>query len=85
MHEGHIIVDEIRNRDPTIRATCSTADGNPEIVVRNEFDPRRQDMIIAWAKALKREGRVHRSITIEFHKEIPHSNVPDTLLRVVEF
>ena len=86
MHEGHIIVDEIKAHDPTVNATwTNTDDGQPNVVVRKVFDPDKQDTIIAWAKAVKQQGRVHRHITIDFQKEIPHSDVPDTVLRTVEF
>jgi hypothetical protein len=85
MHEGRIVVDEIKAHNSTIGVTWGTTDGHPEVVVRNVFDSDKQDMIIAWAKAVKNQGRVHRPITLEFHKEIPHSHVDDTILRTVEF
>jgi hypothetical protein len=85
MHEGHIIVDEIKVHNSAISVTWGTTDGHPEVVVRNVFESDKQDMIVAWAKAVKNQGRVHRPITLEFHKEIPHSHIDDTILRTVEF
>jgi hypothetical protein len=85
MHEGHIIVNEIKAHDPTISATWSTAGNHPEVVVRNVFDVKKQDMIVGWAKGVKQQGRVRRRITLEFHKEITGNHVPDTILRAVEF
>jgi hypothetical protein len=85
MHEGHIIVDEIKAHDSTISVTWGTTDGHPEVVVRGVFEPDKQDTILGWAKAVKNQGRVHRPITLEFHREIPHSHIADTVLRTVEF
>ena len=85
MHEGHLIVDEIKAHDSSINATWTTDNrSQPNVVIRNVFEPAKQDLIISWAKAVKSQGRVRRHITIDFQKEIPHSDVPDTLLRTVE-
>jgi hypothetical protein len=86
MHEGHIIVDEIKAHDPSINATWTNDDrGQPNIVIRNVFDRETQDAIVSWAQAVKTAGRVRRHITIDFQKEIPHSDVPDTILRTEHF
>jgi hypothetical protein len=86
MHEGHVIVDEIKVHDPSINVTWTNDDhGQPDVVVRNVFDREKQDAILSWAKAVKREGRVKRHITVDFQKEIPHNDLPDTILRTEEF
>jgi len=86
MREGHVIVDEIKAHDPSINATWTTDErGQPEIVIRNVFDSDKQEAIIAWAKAVKSQGRVRRRIVIDFQKEIPNSHVDDTILRTIEF
>ena len=86
MHEGHVIVDEIKAHDPFINATWTTDDrGQPDVVIRNVFDFDKQEAIIAWAKAVKRQGRVQRHIVIDFQKEIPNSHIDDTILRTMEF
>ena len=86
MHEGHLIVDEIKAHDPSINATWTTGNhAQPNVVIRNVFDPAKQDMIISWAKAMKAQGRVRRHVTIDFQKEVPHSDVPDTVLRTATF
>ncbi len=86
MHEGHVIVDEIKAHEPSINATWVTDDrAQPNVVIRNVFDRRQQDMILSWAKAVKAQGRVQRHITVDFQKEIPRSHVPDTILRSETF
>ena len=85
MHASRIVVDEIKAHNSTISVIWGTTDGHPEVVVRNVFDPDKQDMIIAWAKAVKNQGRVHRPIALEFHKEIPHSHIDDTILVLSSF
>jgi hypothetical protein len=86
MHEGHVIVDQIKAQDPSINATWTLDDdGQPDVVIRNVFDREKQDMILAWAKAVKQQGRVHRRISLDFQQETPHSSLPDTILRTEHF
>ena len=86
MHEAHLIVDEIKAHDPSINATWTTGNhGQPNVVIRNVSDPAYQDMIISWAKAVKVQGRVRWHVTIDFQKEVPHTDVPDTVLRTATF
>jgi hypothetical protein len=85
MHEGHVIVDEIHAHDPSINATWTTDGDQPNVVIRNVFDREKQDTILAWAKAVKQQGRVHRRISLDFQKETPHSSLSDTFLRTEHF
>ena len=86
MHEGHVIVEQIKAQDPSINATWTLDDnGQPDVVIRNVFDRENQDVILAWAKAVKQQGRVHRRISLDFQQETPHSSLPDTILRTEHF
>jgi hypothetical protein len=86
MHENHVIVDEIKAHDPSVNATWTTDDdAQPDVVIRNVLDRDKQDAILAWAKAVKQQGRVRRRISLDFQTETPHSSVPDTILRTEHF
>lgn len=86
MHQAHIIVDDIHTHDPSVNATWTLDDdGCPNVVIRNVFDRQQQDAILAWAKAVKRQGRVHARVALHFQKEIPNSSAPDTILRSEHF
>jgi hypothetical protein len=86
MREGRVIADAIHEHDPSVHVDWTTDDhGHPNLVIHNVFDTEKQDEVIAWAKAAKAQGRVHRHIVIDFQKEIPHSSQPDIILREVAF
>ena len=86
MHQGRVIVDDIKTHDPSVSATWTLDDdGYPNVAICNVFDREHQDAILAWAKAVKQRGAVHGRIALDFQKEIPHSSVPDTILRSEHF
>jgi hypothetical protein len=86
MHEGHVVADAIHEHDTSVHVDWTTdGHGHPNLVVHNVFDTAKQDDVIAWAKAAKAQGHVHRHIVIDFQKEIPHSSEPDIILREAEF
>ena len=86
MHEGRVIADAIHGHDPSVHVGWTTdGHGHPNIVIHDPLDAAKQDEVIAWAKAAKTQGRVHRHIVIDFQKDIPHSSEPDIILREVEF
>jgi hypothetical protein len=86
MHEGRVIADAIHEHDSSVHADWTTdGDGRPNLVIHNVFDTKNQDEVIAWAKAARAQGRVHRHIVISFLKEISNRSEPDILLREVEF
>jgi len=86
MHEGRVVADAIHEHDPSVHVGWTRDDhGHPNLVIHNVFDTEKQDEVIAWAKAAKAQGRVHRHIVIDFQKEIPHSSEPDIIVREVEF
>ena len=86
MHEGRVIADAIHAHDPSVHADWTTdGEGHPNLVIHNVFDTKNQDEVIAWAKAARAQGRVHRRIVIDFLKEKSNSSEPGILLREVEF
>jgi hypothetical protein len=86
MHEGRVIADAIHAHDSSVHVDWTTdGDGRPNLVIHNVFDTKNQDEVIAWAKAERAQGRVHRHIVISFLKEISNNSEPDILLREVEF
>ncbi len=86
MHEGRVTADAIHAHDPSVHADWTTdGDGHPNLVIHNVFDTKNQDEVIAWAKAARAQGRVHRHIVIDFLKEISNRSEPGILMREVEF
>jgi hypothetical protein len=68
MHEGHVIVDEIKAHDKTINANWSTSEGRALVRIYGVTDVNRQDMVLAWAKSLKERGRITRPVKVAFYE-----------------